>query len=133
MNEPVLDVSSPGSSPQPSGSADESSRTLTWVIYGLFAAGFVAGGLTTIAGLVLAYLKRESVAGTWLESHFRWLIRTFWISLAVGLASLVLMLIGVGVILMMGNLVWVIYRLVVGALALNDRKPIAEGKWGLAA
>ena len=135
MNDPLVETPppSPGSGLPPTGNADDSARNLTWVIYGLYAGGFVAGGLTTVAGLIVAYVKRESVAGTWLASHFTWLIRTFWISLAVGLASLILMILGVGVILMMANLVWVIYRLVVGGLALNDRKPIVEGKWGLAA
>jgi uncharacterized membrane protein len=27
---------------------------------------------------VVAYLKRDDAAGTWLESHYRWQIRTFW-------------------------------------------------------
>ncbi len=111
----------------------DSARTLTWVIYGLFAAGFVAGGLTTVAGLIIAYLKRDSVAGTYLASHFTWLIRTFWIGLAIFVASLVLMFLGIGFLGMLGGAVWTIYRLVVGALAHNDRKAITEGKWGLAA
>jgi uncharacterized membrane protein len=125
-------LSSPA--PGPNDASLESARTLAFVIYGLFAAGFVSSGLTTIAGLIIAYVKRDTVAGTYLASHFTWAIRTFWISLAVGAGALVLMpLFGLGVLVMIGLAIWVIYRIVVGALGVNDRRPIAEGSWGLAA
>jgi uncharacterized membrane protein len=111
----------------------DSARTLTFVIYVLYAAGFLTGGLTSIAGLIIAYVKRDSVAGTYLASHFTWAIRTFWLSLGLGVLAVLLMFFGIGFLLMMALGVWVIYRIVVGALAVNDRKAIAEGKWGLAA
>ena len=31
--------------------------------------------------MILHYVKRRDVRGTWLESHFRWQIRTFWYGL----------------------------------------------------
>jgi hypothetical protein len=54
--------------------------TLTHVIYGLYGASLVMG-FTAIVAIVLNYIKREDVAGTFLESHFRWQIRTFWFGL----------------------------------------------------
>jgi uncharacterized membrane protein len=116
-----------------SPSQPDSARTLVFVLYGLYAAAFFTTGLTAVAGLVIAYLKRESLSGTVYRSHADWLIRTFWISLAVSLVGLLLTLLGIGMLLLMAVAVWVIYRLVVGALAVNERKPIAEGQWGLAA
>ena len=38
-------------------------------------------GIVGIAGLIVAYVKRDDAAGTWVNSHFTWLIRTFWWSL----------------------------------------------------
>ena len=50
-----------------------SNKTLTWVIYGLYAASFVVG-ITGIAAIIMNYVKRGDVAGTYLESHFTWQI-----------------------------------------------------------
>ena len=38
-------------------------------------------GWPSIIAVILNYVKRSDVAGTWLESHFRWQIRTFWFAL----------------------------------------------------
>jgi uncharacterized membrane protein len=108
----------------------QSNKTLTWVIYGLYAAGFLSGGLTSIVAIILNYVKRGDVAGSYLESHFTWQIRTFWISLIVGF---VLTFVVIGLLVMLLDAVWVIYRLVIGGLKLSENKPIVEGKYGLAA
>lgn len=107
-------------------------RTLTWLIYGLYAASFVLG-ITSIVAIVLNYIKRDSVAGTVYASHFSWQIRTFWIGLAGMVLAVVTMVILIGWLVAMATLVWVVYRLVVGALKLMEDQPIAEGKYGLAA
>jgi uncharacterized membrane protein len=52
-------------------------RTLTTVVYALQAVGFVVQ-ITWIVAIVINYVKRDEAKGTWLESHFRWQIRTFW-------------------------------------------------------
>ena len=52
--------------------ADESLRskkTLTWIAYGLYAASFLVG-ITSIVAIILNYVKRGDMAGTFLESHF---------------------------------------------------------------
>jgi uncharacterized membrane protein len=116
----------------PQDEALRSARTLTFVIYALYAASFLVG-ITALVGLLLNYLKRDAVAGTWLDSHFRWQIRTFWIGLGLVLVGLITSFVLIGLPILLATAVWVIYRLVVGLLALNDHKAIAEGKWGLAA
>ena len=108
---------------------------LTHLIYGLHALGLALGafGAATVVGsflfgwpsiiaVVLNYLKRSDVRGTWLESHFRWQIRTFWYALAwaalVALVSGPLMLVVVGFgtwFLGMGLLgIWAVYRVARG-------------------
>jgi uncharacterized membrane protein len=76
--------------------------------------------------VIINYVKRGDVLGTWLESHFRWQIRTFWFGLLwVALCGLfVLVTLGLGVFVVwipLGILaVWFIYRVIRGWLALSN-------------
>ncbi len=56
------------------------------MIYGLYGASFLVG-ITSIVAIILNYVKRGDVAGTYLESHFTWQIRTFWISVIVAIVG----------------------------------------------
>jgi uncharacterized membrane protein len=98
-------------------------KTLTAVVYGLQAAGFVIG-ITWIVAIVVNYVKKDDVAGTWMESHFRWQIRTFWWGLLWGVIGVVLAFVLVGFVVLFADAVWVIYRIVKGWLNLNDGKPV---------
>jgi uncharacterized membrane protein len=109
-----------------------SAKNLAWIAYGLYALGFVIG-ITSIAAIILNYVKRDEVKGTIAGSHFEWQIRTFWFGLLWSVVGMVLMIVLVGWFVLMADLVWVIYRLVVGALALNDGRPIVAGRYGLSA
>jgi uncharacterized membrane protein len=92
-------------------------------VYGLQAASMLVG-VTLFAGVLINYLRREQVAGTWLESHFTWQIRTFWWSLAwcvLGIASAIVL---VGVFILIGSGVWFVYRIVRGWIELNEGRPV---------
>jgi uncharacterized membrane protein len=102
--------------------ADEKSlKTLTTVVYALQAAGFL-NGITWIVAVIVNYVKRDEVKGSWLESHFRWQIRTFWWGLVWGAIGVVTFLIIVGWFILMADAIWIIYRIVKGWLYLNDNK-----------
>ena len=58
----------------------KSAKTITTIIYVLQAISFLIG-ITFIVAVVINYIKKGDVQGTWLDSHFRWQIRTFWLSL----------------------------------------------------
>ena len=101
----------------------ESLKKTTMLVYGLYAFAYFAG-ITAIIGIVINYIKREEVAGTWLESHFDWQIRTFWYGLLwalIGMATLVFL---IGIAILFANCVWIIYRVVKGWLYFNDNKPM---------
>ncbi len=111
--------------PEPRGAAvpgarrERSLRELTAIIYGLQAASLLVG-VTLFAGVLMNYMKRDEVAGTWLESHFTWQIRTFWWSLlwaVLGVATLVFL---VGIVVLLASAVWFIYRVVKGWTSLED-------------
>lgn len=92
------------------------------IIYGLQALGFFLG-ITWIAAVVMSYVKKSDYAGTWLESHMKWQIRTFWWGLIWGLVGLVLLFVaGLGLVILIPNTFWLIYRVVKGWLRLNDGK-----------
>ncbi|MBL0143135.1 MAG: hypothetical protein IPP91_13785 [Betaproteobacteria bacterium] len=94
------------------------------VMYALFAAGFLTGGVTTIAGVILAYVKRSDLAGSWLGTHVEWMIKTFWWGLVGGLAFGALAVFVIGIPLLIFLACWVIYRIVKGWLRLNEKRPI---------
>lgn len=119
---------------------------LTHLIYALHAASVVIGiagsatvvgsfvfGLPSIVAVILNYVKRSDVRGTYLDSHFGWQIRTFWWAVLWGLVALIVTLVLVvsiiGIIiywlpiLVVG--IWIGYRVIRGWLALKDGRPIA--------
>ena len=130
--------------PEPTGrTSPDALVTWTNVIYLLHAFSLLTGilGAATVIGaflvgwpsiiaVILNYLKRSDVRGTWLESHFLWQIRTFWFGLLwVSLCVIfVIATLGIGILvawLPLGILtIWFIYRIARGWLALNDRRPM---------
>ena len=117
---------------------------LTHLVYGLHALGLAIGafgaasvlgsflfGWPSIIAVIINYVKRADVRGTWLESHFTWQIRTFWFALLwaviVGLVSLPLAVILVGIGTWVAGLfvlgIWAIYRIARGWLLLNSHQP----------
>jgi len=109
----------PGQAPQPANP----NRTLTIVIYVLQALSFVVM-VTGIVAIVMNYVKRNDVRGSWLESHFRWQIRTFWFGLLWAIIGAVLSIIYIGLGILFINAIWIIYRIVRGVLAVLDYKPL---------
>jgi uncharacterized membrane protein len=106
------------------------------LVIGAFGAASIVGtflfGWPSIIAVIINYVKRGEARGTWLESHFRWQIRTFWFALlwalVVGLLSAVLAIVLIGIALWVIGLfalgVWAIYRIARGWIALNDGRPL---------
>ena len=127
------------------GTPPQSLVKVAHVVYGLHTLSLVIGalGAATVIGtflfgwpsiiaVIINYVKRGEARGTWLESHFRWQIRTFWFAFLWGaivlLVSAVLALVLVGIatwVIGMAALgIWAVYRIGRGWLRLNDGKPI---------
>lgn len=98
-------------------------RGITQIVYICQALSFFLG-LTAIVGVVLNYLRREEVKGSWLESHFTWQMRTFWFGLLFGVIGIILAVVFVGVLIVFATYIWIVYRVVKGWLLLNENKPI---------
>ena len=102
----------------------QSLKTLTMVVYALQALAFL-NGITLIVGVIINYIKREEVAGTYLESHFNWQIRTFWWGLLWGVVGFVLAFVLIGFAILFAASIWMIYRIVKGWLKLNEGQPVS--------
>ena len=106
----------------PLSDAERLARNIATVVYGLQILGVFLGGVPTLIGLIINYVKRADVHGTLAQSHFRWQIRTFWFALLWAVIGVVLMAVFIGVAILVADGIWVIYRVVKGWLYLNDRK-----------
>ena len=115
--------------------------TLAHVIYALHAFSAVTGiassalvvtaflsGWPSIIAVILNYVKRSEVRGTWLDSHFSWQIRTFWFALLWLVAGAILFITVVGIpfafVLWIATGIWVLYRIIRGWLALLSQKTL---------
>jgi uncharacterized membrane protein len=92
-----------------------------YIMYGLALLTF---GLTAIVAVFLNYIKNHSVAGTIFESHFQWQIRTFWVSLLGLITGVVSLFFLVGQLILLGTVVWVLYRVGWGWYRLQKKKPM---------
>ena len=131
--------------PLPQTAASTASELVTWahVVYALHAFSLVTGiiGTATVIGafltgwpsiiaVILNYIKQGAARGTWIESHFRWQIRTFWYGLLwVSLCVLfIVFTLGIGILIAWIPLamvtIWFIYRIARGWLALRDGQPM---------
>jgi len=88
-------------------------KTLPAVVYALTLAGIVTGGLTSVVAVILAYVSRKA-APEWLQSHYLFMIRTFWLSLLFGLIGLVLSVVGIGIVILAAVGVWIAVRCIMG-------------------
>ena len=82
--------------------------------------------------MILAYVKRDDARGTWLESHYRWSLRTFWLAIGWGVGAtaltFVLFITIIGIVIawlpLLALGIWVAYRVIRGWLALKGRRAL---------
>lgn len=98
-----------------------SAETITSAVYALQAVSFFFG-ITYLIAIIINYVKLPDVRGTWLESHFRWQMRTFWFSLLWAAIGGLTYFILIGWVILGANAIWVIYRITRGWLYFSDRK-----------
>lgn len=100
-------------------------RDLALLVYAAQAVGFLLWP-AWVAGAVIDYMKIDAVRNTWLETHFNWQLRTFWVWLAGMILGLILLVVKIGWLVSAAVTVWAVYRVVKGWLYLSDRKPMYD-------
>ena len=88
-------------------------KTMPLVIYALYLAALVSVGMTAVIGVILAYVSKGA-APEWLQSHYVFQIRTFWLSLLFSVIGCVLLPLGVGFVILPAVGVWVAVRCILG-------------------
>lgn len=97
---------------------------LVTIVYALQALSLFTSGLALFAGIIINYVRRDDVRGTWLESHFRWQIRTFWFTLLWTTAGIATVFFLIGWVILTAVGLWLVYRIVRGWLYLSENKPM---------
>lgn len=125
----------------PAPAPRDSLITTVHVVYGLHALSVLIGassfativsafvfGIPSIVAVIINYAMQSDARATFLESHFRWQIRTFWFALLWSIVALLLFLTIVGILvgwaLLVATGLWVIYRIARGWVALSNREPL---------
>jgi uncharacterized membrane protein len=94
--------------------------TMPMVVYALYLASFVVG-FTSVIGVVIAYVYRGR-GPAWLDEHYRYQIRTFWIGLLYATIASLLVLVAIGIPLLIALAVWLIVRCVKGFRGLQEKR-----------
>lgn len=139
--------------PSPNDSVLNDRETRPLVVYNhitylLYILSYFTAGLLWVVPIVMNYAKRHEVDGTWLATHFDWQIKTFWYSIVgfvigtvillsafgvLGIGTLAnssgmtygsMALGGFGVFIIGITVIWHLYRIVRGWIALTDNRPV---------
>jgi uncharacterized membrane protein len=126
------------------GNPPVSAALLAYALFGvgavaalISAGGIVVGaplmGVLGIIGVIICYVKRDDAQGTWVASHLRWLIRTFWYSLLWGTVGGIVFVL-LFIVFLLGPVLaiaiwavaslWVLYRVIRGYLLFSQSKGI---------
>jgi uncharacterized membrane protein len=90
------------------------------LVYILYLVSIIIG-VTAVAGLIMAYVNRDD-APDWLQSHYRFQIRTFWIGALYLFIGVLLSKIIVGLFLILFWLLWLIVRCAKGMKYLDRQQ-----------
>lgn len=110
---------------------DRTRSAKEWAFWLYLAHGlsvFFTLGAASFIPLILNYVKRDECAGTFVQSHHGWMIRSFWwyaIWWCIGW-FLVMTFFGIPLAILVFACAWLwkIYRLIRGISALNNNAPI---------
>ena len=117
----------------------DGARAWCHVMYGLHMLSAVSGilssatvvgafvfGWPSIIAVIINYMTRGRVAGSWLETHWRWQLRSFWFAalwlLIAGLLFITFIGIPAAILAIVVTGLWVLYRVIRGWMALLDKR-----------
>lgn len=114
--------------PAPTGGGNDD-PTMAKVVYVLFLLAPVLGGITSVIGVILAYANRGDAA-PWLQTHYRFQIRTFWIGFLFSVIAAVSIFALIGWLVGAFVLVWLVVRCVKGLSRAAEQRAVEnEETW----
>jgi uncharacterized membrane protein len=103
-------------------SANEEKTATAKAVYILYVVGWIIPIIAQIVGVIFAYIHREDAA-PWLQTHYQFQIRTFWIGLLFFVISVVTSLVYIGWLLLLLTLIWMTVRCAKGLKLLYEGAP----------
>ena len=103
-------------------------KNYVFIAYVTYALGLFIW-FTPVVGVILAFIKRDEAQGSIYASHIDYLIKTFWVSLIGMVLGMLTILILIGWLILAATGIWLIYRVVVGLIKLNEDKPVSTQGW----
>lgn len=94
----------------------------TKVIYILLMVGTLIG-VSGIVAVIMAYIYQDD-SPEWLQSHYRFQIRTFWIGLLYATLGLITFSVIIGYFILLFTVIWVIVRCIKGLKQLENKQPV---------
>ncbi len=94
------------------------------IAYVLMGISLFTGGLAGVVAVIMVYVKREEVRHTYLESHAKNLAEIFWWTFWISILGLILTVIVIGFGVILAVWIWAIYRVVVGAIRISERRAL---------
>ena len=100
----------------------QTSTSIAKVIYILYIVGTIIG-LTAVIGLVMAYVNNDDT-DSWLQTHYRFQIRTFWIGFLYCFIAAVTFQLFLGALIFIFTFFWLVIRCAKGLKQLENRQPV---------
>ena len=112
---------------QPSNvpSMNTGSVSKSTIVAGLYLASFVFG-ITGLVGLIMAYVWRDEVRGTWEESHITYLIRTFWIGFILSVIGFILTVVLIGIFIIFAAMIQLAVRSVFSIIRAQKKEAMPD-------
>lgn len=121
---PEAASSAPASQPASNAqSADSFSFNQPTIISLLYLSSFFLG-ITSIVGVVLAYVWKSEPRADWEVSHYQYLINTFWIGLIGGIVGVLLLIVLIGLVILPLVFVLVVVRCVLSLINAQKKRPM---------
>ncbi|HOA48444.1 MAG TPA: hypothetical protein PKJ55_03340 [Novosphingobium sp.] len=111
---------SPTPPPPPSGGFDMNRPTIISLLY---LSSFILG-VTALIGVILAFVWKGEPHEDWEETHYQYLINTFWIGLVGTIVGIVTMIVLVGFLVLLATVALCVVRSVLSLLKAQKREPM---------
>ncbi len=98
------------------------STAIARVIYILLIISTIIG-ITAIIALIMAYVNNDDADG-WLQTHYRFQIRTFWIGILYIFIGALLSQVIIGYLILLFAFFWLIIRCAKGLKQLENQQPV---------
>jgi uncharacterized membrane protein len=105
---------------------NKGSGKMTQIVYFLYLAAIVIP-FASVVGVIMAYVNKGD-GPDWMQSHYQFQIRTFWISLLLGFIGAALTAVMIGFIVLLALFVWYVLRCVKGLKYLDQNSPVPDPK-----